>query len=1641
MVLDLSNVLIFRCYRKPDGENQIFSADSSPPKWALNKKNNNSIKINEIAPDTGNYSTNTNRQKPWIKIIKKQNELPTVELISRVRYKLWDADIETDDYTFDRAKVPFFKYWSKTNTYNNLPYQAGSIQGFPLFDVERTPTNWPVWHGGPHPLYTGLVKRLEAVAIHSDGSTFWGGPAETYLTGNGGEYEPGDEPEDFLLKQIEYNADGKVIKQPSTTTNKHAVVKSLTRFKPPNVVDLSGQKNIIVIDFRGLNMRWTDGCGNDFCGNSVEDNGNVKLKYLILRIKSSKEKVEDEKHRPFEPNYEHWEYGHHGKHDWDNPGFPPNQCIGEQDGVTYPKINSFKWGSGYGHGAYCKWYQTSNEIPPNQYIHTLIEQPLNKYRGDDPVPSASLDIRGPYAGDGNANAKGFLNDDTYNDETGYLNANEFWVTYTFKCDIIGPYDCLDFSTKLLYTNSTNNKWGKNDHFTNNINCRSDIFPQWVSIHDSDGNDGQEQTGDLPKYELCDNDNYNNLYVHINIWPKIYSSFEKDVGAGYLPDQNYGRFWDTNRWKMGRLRDGDSASNNPTHGSTQLIGGLYLASENDWGDFKSASDVGRRQIFANQYHGKLSLSPYPKDAWPHDGDAVDESPPFFYTNRKLLNTDIKYEGDAIFDISFGILKNGYSDGSMTDNSFNYTPSTPSTYRINNLLWCSLRSPRHLDISCGDYNSRHQLKLGSPPQLAWPNSSRYIPNFVKLTNYGWKNYNNNPINCGTANENAGIANSIFGEVMRHRAKCRGGGYAKNPEKKGWEEDSSPPVDGYNTIDLPRRSKNPYFSNINSLTGIWNEDADRDDVNIDQYAALDATKDTVEDNEPTVDADSHYSHLNIIGNPGIDNDEQTKHNGKSNYFDIYYKLLVPPAENEKFTIKFTFETNHKVTFYRHSNMDGTPNPTGKKPNFAKREEESITLTWDGKPNDVSGDDATQAMQSIRIFDIASGTSEHPADIECGEPDNVFFEDLTKDKNDYYKFTANIWQLYLENPENIGGSNTLDDLPPESSRVLYNQNEIYSLDVKFIPSNKPIYSYNNAQNGWRGMAGGDWAWCKIKPYHNIKDLSWNIKINASTLKFTEDQKDDTNFSHEEAQVDVSNTMISNWADETGNAKSIEGGKGALKLIPRATKDSDRYIINIPLLDENLNSGLLDGDRQKIFNAVQGSVGPRIWTDSDIENSWEINDPFKNYTNHPFSDNFLEAMKDKQANWIKIPHPDLFDQEYIILDYWKWYNLLSRAEVEQGNNPGNDQNIYWTTYEHHIQTLALVDIISLTTPMKYILINDSGSNVIKNNNNVIVNSAITVTGYPDDAADNGNIIIIKVNKIDSAEEPLYLTGLNKEGENNISLTNAITVNNYINDGITKITLKSIEQLDDHDDWYDLFDNISVFGLNNGTPGKSWTEIIVNRVNIAKPGPVFADEKYYFLSDDNKTVTLKWDNGGQGYDFNTNDGDIYWTITKVNRQTHETKPLLSAQQLSRNNGQYEFIDNDLRIYDKYQYKISGEYRWGEIDTDNNNKDIDLFISISVTTETIFICKNNQFPYGRYNTTSTNLKLYRPLLLNSEKGQCDKVDENGNATGKCVGGLCTAEYTASRSRGGTRNIYANTTNPLTKKQTFVLLSKSGFRPFR
>ena len=205
------------------------------------------------------------------------------------------------------------------------------------------------------------------------------------------------------------------------------------------------------------------------------------------------------------------------------------------------------------------------------------------------------------------------------------------------------------------------------------------------------------------------------------------------------------------------------------------------------------------------------------------------------------------------------------------------------------------------------------------------------------------------------------------------------------------------------------------------------------------------------------------------------------------------------------------------------------------------------------------------------------------------------------------------------------------------------------------------------------------------------------------------------------------------------------------------------------------------------------------------------------------------------------------------------------------------------------------------------------------------------------------------------------------------------------------------------------------------------------------------INDSNNAITITWTNfpfcDDSNFDQNTI-GDVFWTITKIDEATGQGSIILNNKVLSGSGGKYSFQDTNVRIYDKLKYSISGEFKWFGIQNLLPGSAIPSITINGFTTPICFACKFNRFTYGRFNTTSTNLKLFRPLLINTPQGQ---VDQYGQKT--CGGGCNDPSDPNLRLFSGTtrissnNNIYANTTNQLSKKQTYVLLSKSRFRPFR
>ena len=119
-----------------------------------------------------------------------------------------------------------------------------------------------------------------------------------------------------------------------------------------------------------------------------------------------------------------------------------------------------------------------------------------------------------------------------------------------------------------------------------------------------------------------------------------------------------------------------------------------------------------------------------------------------------------------------------------------------------------------------------------------------------------------------------------------------------------------------------------------------------------------------------------------------------------------------------------------------------------------------------------------------------------------------------------------------------------------------------------------------------------------------------------------------------------------------------------------------------------------------------------------------------------------------------------------------------------------------------------------------------------------------------------------------------------------------------------------------------------------------------------------------------------------------------------------------------------------------------------------------------MCKGytNRFPFGRFNTTSTNFKLFAPKLLRTdinettrnlfasqllltnpvptgyagtEKDWLNQMDSWPGGRGSCGDNVIISGQNTQVNE----NIYANTSDQLSKKQIYNFLSKSRFRPDR
>lgn len=956
----------------------------------------------------------------------------------------------------------------------------------------------------------------------------------------------------------------------------------------------------------------------------------------------------------------------------------------------------------------------------------------------------------------------------------------------------------------------------------------------------------------------------------------------------------------------------------------------------------------------------------------------------------------------------LILNTINEISFTENATltsNENNEATNNYQFKHILWSSLTSPRHLQIYPIELSERDH-------------APRYIRNFIDISG-------RNCIGGGYAGTRTGVeffnfsTNTNSGDVFSQT-------YAN-----------------FNTIDLPRITDKPYYGGEkNENTGNWNNL-----LTVNQYADVNS-----------------YSNINSENNWGT-----TKADIPTNSFKVYFKLLYKPEDTNsyvKLILKFGKNTNSKVTFFRYDTMEGEPEPSGKSYIDAIRNKECISLRWDANSFEIENDTYTYKYQNIVLFDVASGVSSHSIQIQ----NNINLSN-TELNIDNYTIKCNIFQLRIFN---INDSGSIEDLEIDSGLTF--TPKIFNTDANAstvghqykLKSSIPNYSpfrYINTVND------GD----VIRTTKNTNPLLKQSKeeylyfvskqfLNGNSANIIQNYSDDN----------LSDNVLSFPRETNGNIFQLFPYNGEKEI-----NNGNIIIFSKPILPVNTDIPIFRNRVSSLFVDLESGIFRRYPSPeaTNIKNNfisdyWQWIDEISFLaTRINISEDDLVSLK----NYIvTIDSNTITEEEFTSFNFSNTYTeeelsydfniLKNENDVITLTKVIEELNIKTYNYFKNQATISatasLYNIFfesSNKEQIKYMLVNtfneskeisymDLSGKIVTNPRFRVVGTEslqnsiedrpiiLSVTGGGVSVFNSGIYYIGNDGSVDSTR------GINKPEidwtfqdiftSKNEEIQNTVKYNSTYNIFISGSKLISQNQ---------PFSGIRVLPY----------PIILNLVEINKATQFWPriyengepiQDYNEMVTSNSKGVTIQWNYLNN---VDKTEGTIYWLIKKKNLITlQETiineengglsikKPetiviSASGQQnitINTNNDTYEFTDNDIRVYDKFQYTIEGIFKWDTLKINRISVSTPLSILIpGFETPPIFVCKNNRFPYGRFNTTSTNLKLFKPL---NNLSQCYKIN-----------------YIPTRKIQSNNNIYHNTTNQLTKKQIFKWLATSSYRPFR
>tara|TARA_B100000900_G_scaffold413084_1_gene436224 strand:+ start:4972 stop:8796 length:3825 start_codon:yes stop_codon:yes gene_type:complete len=1056
------------------------------------------------------------------------------------------------------------------------------------------------------------------------------------------------------------------------------------------------------------------------------------------------------------------------------------------------------------------------------------------------------------------------------------------VEYVYECDIIGPKDMLDFTLDyFLYLDGNNTK----------------LFGENLTI-----NNRKYKLGHIPSNEA--NSYHDNLKISII------------TGLGPSTEDNTVSNW-TNK---DRLMDTDGIYNDLVYnGTTNKVLQKWIGT----GTQETNNRVTVTKIIGG-YYSQMGFST-PSQHIGYYGDNF---------------------GNGQFQTRMGT--HGWNNTTILrnkdcDNGVTRTDSTTNpTYNLNNILWCSLNSPRKKKVRFYGNNGKFNY--------------RFVDNYLDL-------------------------NGI---------ECSGGGYGRFP----------------NTIDLPRNNLKPYYSSNNNINTI-NLLKDFNN-NLNQYFT--------------------------------DNNERTLNDISNSKFVVYYKLLIPPLNNTSIRIQYTFgmDNQSKVTFFRHSEMSGIIIPGGKSSLNARRSQETIELEWGGNNYNYN---EPPPIKDITFIDVASGFSEIDGGITM--TDGVL--NATRHIEDY-DLSFNVFQIQsysIVGPNRASGDSIELNGNPYQQKTFKIETGDQYIDISSVPLDYEPYRYINIELPYIFNANSyrDISYAPLL----IQDEGLKYRYEARYARTNVTEPEDTNEKRAREAKIVQNPL--NTLDIPINNINIFG----FNYNPNITLGDESFIFfesGETMFDININKidlKSLDNENITFFRPFTLNLNNNL-----IPDYWRLFKPINEY----FFNSIAEGLKNI---------PIEYNYQTTVSQMFKISNISVNLTDEEKLKV---KYILINSNENNFDISALTENMVLAT--SNIIIEVTGEEFLNtklNTSNAIIELKCNENEYNPFGINRVSLIG------DKSLPPSNNGGLNvptaaepdKRFSMNIPLNTRLSRNN------------GLQPSNDRRIWNNLYDiQIKFFddgtnGLRQQNPDLNNTIIgptdlkvlLVNIPNLNYITPV--NEEGYpdisvKLNSDNTSFELNW----KGFEFLQEDVsfnkteayggkvgkkiEIIWNIQRESTTTAEVVTLLSGTSHPNLNYNvvgdeiiYTFIDKTVRIFDKYKYRISGVCRWsgladlllrdGLITELSDAPTAPSFNINGFVTDEIFICKNNRFPYGRFNTTATNLKLYRPLLLRTV-GQRDQF-------GNVIGGDCSV---VQKSRpnvlsdgGSNNNIYINTADQMTRKETFKRLS--------